>query len=127
MGETTAVSTLVTLPLHLLETIKQLLATDVELPSDLRRDLDAATTDAAIAPVSVDAELHAKEDDCQEGLGNSGEESRLETQPPIIDVELVERLSRWADGDEGRVSLRRRGLGGLLIHPSLARDHRSTG
>jgi hypothetical protein len=112
--------TRLTLPPHLLETIKQLLIADVELPSDLRRDLDAALSSAAVVAVDAqrtvpDTERGQERPEVSSGSdypeGAEVSEAAEEVVPPTIDVEVLEQLSRWATSNDGRALLKRKRLG----------------
>jgi hypothetical protein len=115
--------TRLTLPPHLLETVKELLIADVELPSDLRRDLEAALSSATRpAVVAQRAVLEAErerarlEDSSGSDYPERGEASvgAAEVVPPTIDVEVLEQLSRWATSNDGRALLKRKRLGAIV-------------
>ncbi|GFZ48669.1 hypothetical protein JCM24511_06418 [Saitozyma sp. JCM 24511] len=111
--------TRLTLPPHLLETIKQLLIADVELPSDLRRDLEAALSSAAVVAVDAQRTVPDTERGQERPEDSSGghypegaevSEAAEEVVPPTIDVEVLEQLSRWATSNDGRALLKRKRL-----------------
>ncbi|ADV24045.1 hypothetical protein I305_02473 [Cryptococcus gattii E566] len=101
--------TLLTLPSHLTESINDLLREDLELPDDLRRPLLEAINQPqtdVVAPLDIRDGL-----DSQEGRNSDGkQDSTAITSPPTIDFDLVERLSRWATSDKGRILLRQNEL-----------------
>jgi hypothetical protein len=112
--------TRLTLPPHLLETIKQLVIADVELPSGLRRDLDTAVSSATVVAVEAQRAVPDTERERERTDDNSksdhpeGSEAlggAKEVVPPTIDVEVLEQLSKWATSNDGRALLNRKRLG----------------
>lgn len=107
-------ATLLTLPSHLIESINDLLREDLELPDDLRgpmlEAINQPQTDA-VAPLDIRDGL-----DIQEGGNMDGkQDSTAITPPPTIDLDLVERLSRWATSDKGKILLKQNELGKLSL------------
>jgi len=122
-------ATLVTLPPHLIERIRLFL--DVELPilEDIRISLEAATSEARLSdsdmrsptPIASEVQLSGDTDldrdesrhDHSDQRDHRSEMRDLEDEiaPPTIDIDLVERLSRWATSDLGEAASRAKGLG----------------
>lgn len=99
-------SSLLTLPTYLLDKIKRLVADDLDLPSDLRNELQ--TTVSAAESTSVQrVPVVAPEQELLDPDAPPVED----VAPPTIDIELVESLARWASGTEGERSLRRACIG----------------
>lgn len=101
-------SELVIVPPHLLERIRQILATDLELPEDLRADLQAGLDRSS-------SELETEVD-----------ESKSQ-RPLTIDIDVLERLSRWVNSDDRESTLQTAGLGKsdqstLILLPDEADD-----
>lgn len=86
---------LVVLPPHLIDRIKQILAGDLEIPEELRSELQAGVEDHPSSPPET------------EGEGNESESPR----PPTLDINVLEHLSRWVTSDDNGSALRTAGLG----------------
>jgi hypothetical protein len=124
-------ATFLTLPPHLVETIQNLLHADTELDLDIREPLKQAVEDvqrACIAPIgslgsASDASKFLPVEDSSEHVDHIApvKEVMRETAddtckgednpPPIIDIEVLEKLSKWASLDTSQAQLRRSNLG----------------
>ncbi|WWD19577.1 hypothetical protein CI109_104038 [Kwoniella shandongensis] len=112
-------ATLLTLPPHLLETITDLLATDVDLPQDLRAELTRATSrlSTTVQPETIErtsSDEHLQKLD-EEGAELIPEHDNTmvvaeELKPLTIDHDLLLSLSRWTTSDSGRALLERHNL-----------------
>ncbi|OWZ35796.1 hypothetical protein C349_05012 [Cryptococcus neoformans var. grubii Br795] len=103
-------ATLLTLPSHLIESINHLLREDLELPDDLREPLLEAIKQPQadiIAPLDIRDGLYTQNDG---NIDGKQEDSTAVPRPPTIDYDLVERLSRWATSDKGKMSLEKNNL-----------------
>ena len=111
------------LPPHLLERIADILRDDIALSGELRKGLERTVEEAK----SMDADAvksHPKLDspDQEVDLEKHGSEIlegegvlvREEARPPVIEIELVENLARWATTTAGTVSIRKAELGQFL-------------
>ncbi|KAK8853160.1 hypothetical protein IAR55_003861 [Kwoniella newhampshirensis] len=107
-------ATLLTLPPHLIETIADLLATDVDLPDDLRTELSEAISRRS--PPVRDEKIDSSAEGGSEEIGDEmieiplsdGTTEMVESSdaPPLtIDHDLLQSLSRWATSDAGISSL----------------------
>lgn len=88
-------SELVIVPPHLIERIKAILVADLELPEELRAELKAGLEQPEPTP-SVE-----------------GDES-VPQRPATIDINVLERLSRWATSDDHESVLRAAGIGNFF-------------
>lgn len=108
-------ATLLTLPSHLIESISHLLREDLELPDNLREPLlETIKQPQTYIVASLDTinSLYTQDDGDIDG---KQEDSTAVPRPPTIDYDLVERLSRWATSDKGKMLLNRNGLGKLFL------------
>ena len=80
---------LVVLTPHLVDKIRSILAADLDLPEDLRLQLQAGLDSADTPPEAPEAEVT---DDADEV--NDKEESKTKIIPPTIDILALEHLSR---------------------------------
>lgn len=87
-----------TLPPHLVDKIKRVLADDLDVPSDLRTQLQSSLDRIPIASVA-----EANEDDA------------ATQDPATIDIDVLEQLSRWATSDSGTTALKKRNIGACSI------------
>lgn len=81
---------LVIVPPHLIERITRILESDIDLPSDLRSELEAGLE----RPSPSESERDGNDE-----------------QAPRIDTSLLERLSRWATSEDVSARLKTRSLG----------------
>ncbi|WVQ84314.1 hypothetical protein IAT38_006466 [Cryptococcus sp. DSM 104549] len=110
--------TLLTLPPQLREAIIDILTLGEDLPADLRDSLAAAADSQAVSldpPVLADVDAAVEPEETVSGPKDESEdvvEKPLEfaVVPPTIELEVVERLSRWATGQKGLAALKRHGL-----------------
>lgn len=108
-------ATLLTLPSHLIESISHLLRGDLELPDNLREPLLETIKQPQtyiVASLDTRNSLYTQDDGDIDG---KQEDSTAVPRPPTIDYDLVERLSRWATSDKGKMLLNRNGLGKLFL------------
>lgn len=86
-------------PPHLVDKIRAVLVEDLKLPSDLQDELRTG----------LDRRVEGAEE--------------LKTEPrPLLDVSVIERLSRWAGSDDGISILEAHGIGTyLLFHTNTGR------
>ena len=94
-------SELVVLPPHLIDRIRQILAVDLDLPGDLRTELQDGLKQISPRSQSV-------------AEGDDGDDET--PRPPTLDVNVLERLSRWVGSNDQESDIRRTGLG----EPSFA-------
>lgn len=101
-------SSLLTLPPYLLDKIKELVIRNVDLPDDLRPKLES-TISAAESP-STDVIAFSKD---EEGDTTNGDDLEVvpELVPPTIEIDLIERLARWAITKKAERNLRKTRLG----------------
>lgn len=109
---------LVKLTPQLLEKIQGILANDLDLPPDLREALSAARISALPRltngsgggdETSKDVEVPAKKSDpARDALDVEVEQDQ---DVPTIDIDVLERLSRWASSNAGSKQLKRKRLG----------------
>jgi hypothetical protein len=85
---------LVVLTPHLVDKIRSILATDFDLPADLRSQLQAGLD-------SADTIHDASEADATEDANDTEgvEENKTKVIPPTIDILALEHLSRWATSE----------------------------
>jgi len=108
-------SSLLLLPPHLLERIVGILREDVPLPESLRLGLQSAVDEAGKAKTEL--EEKSKEDTSLEqddGVGTARKERdsiEEEVRPPVIEIEHVESLAKWAASTKGTKAIRRAKLG----------------
>ncbi|CAD6580197.1 MAG: hypothetical protein TREMPRED_002687 [Tremellales sp. Tagirdzhanova-0007] len=86
-------TTLVNLPPYLLDKIRTLVDADIEIPQDLRLSLSSASRDATDLKLTID-------DPAISTLSEAKDFSHAESLP-TIDIEILQRLSRWVFSDEG--------------------------
>ena len=108
-------ATLVTLPPQLLDRIRSLIAADPSVPGDLRGELEeasrAASEHSSSSVVELSSTTRTKQDACSTDQVSDHEDEL----PPTIDMDVLERLSRWATSDAGSTALNATDLGQLLI------------
>lgn len=90
---------LVVLPSHLIERIRQILAADLEIPQELRHELQAGVKDQPSSPSETEGEVEVEGDESKSPL------------PPTVDINVLERLSRWVKSDDKSTALISAGLG----------------
>ena len=96
-------TTLVTLPPYLLDKIRTLVDTELELPQELHQSLSSASRDVTDATLLI-------EKPAVDTLFEAGDSSDADPLP-TIDIEVLERLSRWVFSNEGLERLRTKHLG----------------
>ena len=96
--------TLITLPPHLREKIRDILVADVQLPANTRDQLAAVD----VKPISGEIDVSAS--DYKEKHKTKPQSEGREVVEDCIDEEVLLRLARWADGD-GRNRLKKAGIG----------------
>ncbi|WWC94763.1 hypothetical protein V866_001612 [Kwoniella sp. B9012] len=105
-------TTLLILPPHLIETIQELLKSDVDLPEELRDKLARATSNRNdendLAGVSKDDPKEEPGDEDEGGLSVLN----VRDKPPqrTIPLPTIEELSRWAGSHQGIKQLEKNGL-----------------
>ncbi|WVW86098.1 hypothetical protein I302_108137 [Kwoniella bestiolae CBS 10118] len=118
-------TTLLTLPPHLLETIQELLTSDVDLPQNLRNELGKSTSQRQqsvsddverISNNASDETIEEKDQISRDLPADEGESihapfGALVIQdvrpPPTIPHETIEELSRWAGSERGVKQLKK--------------------
>ncbi|WWD03529.1 hypothetical protein V865_001582 [Kwoniella europaea PYCC6329] len=100
-------TTLLILPPHLIETIQELLKSDVDLPEELRGELDRATSNRF-------DEYHLAGVSDDDPKGDTGDLSALTVKDTLLQRtvphQTIEELSRWAGSDQGIEQLEKNGL-----------------
>jgi hypothetical protein len=94
---------LVVLTPHLVEKIRSILATDFDLPADLRSQLQAGLDCADTAYEAPEADVTEDADESEDT-----EESKTKLKPPTIDILALEHLSRWAASETITSELKRK-------------------
>ncbi|OCF77191.1 hypothetical protein I204_01176 [Kwoniella mangroviensis CBS 8886] len=105
-------TTLLILPPHLIETIQELLKSDVDLPEELRDELDRATSNRNdeydLAGVSED---DSKDEPADKDEGDLAALTvKFKTSQRTIPLSAIEELSRWAGSHQGLKQLKKNGL-----------------
>jgi hypothetical protein len=105
--------TLLTLPPHLLEVITSLIRSQVEIPQEIRVELEEAkaTADRYQDVSRVNPEPLVTEETSADNEKQEEDEETEEDLPPTIGLEVVEKLSRWASSEQGIKALRREKMG----------------
>ena len=112
LGVRPNMASLMTLPPHLLDSIRSILAAEVILPEDLGSQLEEASrTIPEPTSSSIPLESEKRTSHSQTEVQSLGTNPLEEDPPPTIDIELLERLSRWAASDQGTLALQAGGLG----------------
>ena len=100
----------ITLPVYLIDKIRILVDSDINLPDDFKGDLMTALTrftehNARLDAASIISRGNPEASTVLQQIGLKGE------PPPTIDIEVIERTSRWAMGVPGIDVLKAANLG----------------
>ena len=98
---------LVILTPHLLDKIRSILASDSDLPEDLRAQLQSGIEIYETAQ-REESQTEVSNDDVDEEEGSAGPEQKH--TPPTIDILVLENLSRWATSEDATSNLKDQGI-----------------
>ncbi len=102
------------LPAHLLDRVKEILASDVDLPQNIRRDLQQTvqTAQERASPLLVKKSSDGQDPQRSSDKSDEADELSDEMDPPAtIEIDLVDRLARWSSTSEGEKRIRKAKLG----------------
>jgi len=98
---------LVILTPHLVDKIRSILASDSDLPEDLRAQLQGGIEIYETAQ-GEESQTEVRNDDVDGDEGSAGPEQK--PTPPTIDILALEHLSRWATSDHTTSNLKDKGI-----------------